>query len=97
MTKGESQWYRVEFDNDLAGRNFAKDLIMKFTDAWREAGMPADADSVWYGQAPDGRHVYYFSPEASTVAKKVLSDPGPLQATPGPKPSLDELTKIPNL
>ena len=92
----ESQWYRVEFDNDLAGRSFAKDLIMKFTDAWREAGMPSDADSVWYGRAPDGRHVYYFSPKASAVAKNVLSDPG-LHAMPGPKPSLDQLTKIPNL
>jgi hypothetical protein len=57
-------------DSDVAGDE-ASALIHAFASNYRRAGVPAGA-KVYKGQSEAGDRLFYFSPEASALAKETL-------------------------
>ena len=64
-------WHQVEIKSGDVARLSAEALMTKFTAAHRARGRPADA-RVYHGESSAGDHLYYFSPEASSLAGDVL-------------------------
>src|SRR5258708_21148012 len=58
-------------ESDLAATS-ATALIEQSSKSYRTAGAPSDAN-VYHLRIPALGHAYYFSPEASEVAKDVLN------------------------
>ena len=64
-------WHCLEIESsDVAGVS-ANALMNQFAAAYRARGMPADA-RVYHTESSAGDHLYYFSPEASSLAGDVL-------------------------
>ena len=88
-------WYEIvnaKSDSYIADRD-AEDLLRDVSAALRDAEGPVDAE-VFYGRTRSGARLYYFSlsPEAATLAERVLASYGAtLLAEP---PTLAGLEKI---
>lgn len=64
-------WQQVEIlSSDVAALS-ARNLIQQFANAYRSAGLPADA-LVYHCSSAAGDHLFYFSPGAVLVAEAVL-------------------------
>jgi hypothetical protein len=68
-------WYQIVHainDSYVADRD-AEELMHRFSAAFRDVGVPVDAE-VFYGRTPAGARRYYFSlsPEACVIAQRVL-------------------------
>jgi tagatose-1,6-bisphosphate aldolase len=69
-------WYQIvnaKSDSYIADRD-AEDLLRQFAAAFHTADAPVPTE-VFYGRAPSGARVYYFSlsPEAVNIAARVLA------------------------
>ena len=65
-------WHQVLIRANDVAQLSATALIEQFQSAYRAAGAP-DGVLVYHAQNTQGDHVYYFSPQASSVATKLLS------------------------
>jgi hypothetical protein len=65
-------WHRVVINYvDLTAGNLARAALMeKFGAVYRKAGVPRDVEV--FLKSNEGKHVYYFSPEASALANDLL-------------------------
>jgi hypothetical protein len=68
-------WYQIvnsKSDSYVADRD-AEDLLRQFSAVFHNADVPVEAE-VFYGLAPSGARLYYFSlsPEAVEIVERVL-------------------------
>lgn len=64
-------WHRLVIQDSDVAHLSASSLMNEFAAAYRAAGVPRDA-SVYHGRSTQGERVFYFSPEASSIAEDVL-------------------------
>jgi hypothetical protein len=64
-------WYQVVIPNNDVAEVCAQALMHGFAARYREAGYPEHAE-VFHPRNEDLDHIYYFSPQASAIAAKLL-------------------------
>ena len=65
-------WYQVLIRNSDVAQVSAAALMNQFLTAYSAAGIP-DGVLVYHARNAQGDHIYYFSPQASSVATKLLN------------------------
>ena len=84
-------WHRVIIKNSEEAHLSAQGLMIPFIQKYKEAGIPEDV-SVYISRDDLGDRIYYFSPNASAIAKDLLRT---FEATRCfAEPNLDRFRKI---
>jgi hypothetical protein len=65
-------WHQVLIGNSDVVNLSATALIDQFVTAYRTAGAP-EGVSVYHARNTQGDHIYYFSPQASSIATNLFS------------------------
>ena len=88
-------WHKVVIRNNDRARWSAAALMRPFIMGYNEAGAtPPEHAVVYHGLNDTGDHVYYFSPEASTIALATKAFQT-FDVTPcAEKPNLDGCEKV---
>jgi hypothetical protein len=68
-----SSWHQVVMPNNDVAELSAQALMIRFAQLYREAGYP-DGAEVFHTRNEAMDHVYYFSPAASAIGKKLLQE-----------------------
>jgi len=71
MGEEEMNWYMVEFSVEQAAAGGPNRLLLDFKNCFDANGRPKTA-AMFYGKNSLGR-VYYFSPDAATIALPVIT------------------------
>lgn len=86
-------WMIVDIPGNEISNISAKELILAFVNAYRDAGLPPGVE-VHHSVLSDGGHKYYFSPEASAVGADVLAEYRAVPFQGPPDPNLSQLMRL---